>query len=399
MGEMEYIPYLIQALTVQSFKNFRLIACVNQPESWWTNLDKRYVCKNNQETINYLRECINIDNVEIIDRSSKGTGWDPKNHGVGWARKTIMDEINLHADDNDIIVSLDGDTTFGQNYLKSIIDNFNQHPFAIGMSVPYYHPLSIDLQANRAMLRYEIYMRNYSLNMWRIRSPYSFTALGSAIALPVWAYRKIGGMSPKKSGEDFYFLQKLRKAGDIICWNIEKVFPGTRFSDRVFFGTGPAMIKGNNGDWSSYPVYHYKLFDQVKETYDMYNALFDNSIQTPLDDFLNEVFKADNIWKPLIINASDINHFIKAAHQKFDGFRILQYVKMKQRELDLSDEDCLRQYIFKFYEGELTEDLFDRLSRLSFEASSLEDLNKIRNFLIWAEEKFLRINIFANPWS
>ncbi len=92
----------------------------------------------------------------------------------------------------------------------------------------------------------------------------SFTAIGSAMALPVKSYRAIGGMTPHKSGEDFYFLQKLRKFGKVLTWNKEKVYPEARYSDRVFFGTGPAMIKGRDGDWSSYPIYPFELFDEIK---------------------------------------------------------------------------------------------------------------------------------------
>ena len=78
----------------------------------------------------------------------------------------------------------------------------------IGLAVPYYHKLIGDA-TDRLILRYEIYMRCYLINLLRIQNPYAFTALGSAMAVTVRAYRKAGGLTPVKSGEDFYFLQNL----------------------------------------------------------------------------------------------------------------------------------------------------------------------------------------------
>ena len=156
---------------------------------------------------------------------------------------------------------------------------FDYTPDAVALSNPYYHKLTGAEAEDRAILRYEIYMRNYAINMLLINSPYAFTAMGSAIALPVSSYKAIGGLTPKLSGEDFYFLQKLRKYGNINIHNKEKVYPAARFSDRVFFGTGPAMIKGNDGDWESYPIYHIQLFKNIERTYESFEILFKNDFQ------------------------------------------------------------------------------------------------------------------------
>ena len=219
LNEFENIPCFISDLRKQSGNtDFELYVCVNQPNEWWEIEVKINICLNNLQTISYLQKIRNESGfpINIIDRSSKGNGWQSKNLGVGWARKTIMDEINIHAKDNDLILSIDADTGFNAGYFLSVIDSFQKFPKATALAVPYYHRLTDDDIANRAILHYEIYMRYYNINLLRIKSPYSFTALGSAIVLPVWAYRNIGGMTPKKSGEDFYFLQKLRKYGNMI---------------------------------------------------------------------------------------------------------------------------------------------------------------------------------------
>ncbi|MCK5839711.1 MAG: glycosyltransferase, partial [Bacteroidales bacterium] len=237
LDEYEYIRNFIQCLSNQTYTDFKLVVCVNQPDDWWEDPDKTDICIGNQKTIQYLSG-ITAFAVEIIDRSSKGNGWTGKQYGVGWARKTIMDEINLEAFNNDIIVSLDADTEFNPGYLKSIVETFTHNIDSTALAIPYYHKLTNDEHADRAILRYEIYMRYYAVNMLRIDNSYAFTAIGSAMAIPVKAYRAVGGITPHYSGEDFYFLQKLKKYGSILNWNDEWVYPAARFSDRVFFGTG-----------------------------------------------------------------------------------------------------------------------------------------------------------------
>jgi len=381
MNEAENIAVFISDIRGQTFKNFELFVCVNQPEDFWNNEKKISICKNNEKTINFLNE-ISDFSITIIDKSSRGNAWKGKKFGVGWARKHCMDSISEKADDNNLIVSLDADTRFSKNYFSSLIDNFNSNPEIIALSVPYYHKLVDDELANRAILHYEIYMRYYSINLKRINNPYNFTALGSAIVLPVKSYRRIGGITPHKSGEDFYFLQKLCKTGDILSRNSEKVNPAARFSDRVFFGTGPAMIKGSRGDWSSYPIYNYKFFDDVKLTFDLFPKLFTEEIATPMTKFLQAQFKTLDLWQPLRKNFKTKNQFVKACQNKVDGLRILQFLKSKQKENILSDEENLISYLNNFYDKNELEKLGINFNEFSFSKTSINDLDKMRNFLV-----------------
>ncbi len=385
MDEPDYMSSVIKSVKKQTYKNYELFVCVNQPDDWWSQTEKINICENNLRSIEYLKSIREFP-ITIIDRCSKGNGWKGKKYGVGWARKTLMDAINKIADKNDIIISLDADTVFSENYFQSVINNFIQNPDAVALSVPYYHNLTNDETANRAILRYEIYIRYYSINLTKINNPYNFTALGSAIALPVWAYRGINGITPHKSGEDFYFLQKLRKFGEIILWNNEKVYPAARFSNRVFFGTGPAMIKGRSGDWSSYPVYYYSLFNDVGKTYDLFSSLFYNDIKTPMSDFLESQFNL-NLWKPIRENCKTEDKFIKACRNKVDGLRILQYLKSKQKEINLTDEECLMEFLKKFYKNQI-KDLNVNFDKFSFQNSKIEELNEIRDFLINKEKEY-----------
>jgi hypothetical protein len=139
-------------------------------------------------------------------------GWTGKDHGVGMARKTLMDAIDLWCtQDAAASVSAEGMSAEHKDFpgrkntrhatkkahhhpghhpqpgcrygIRAQLPGFGgiivpKHPTMMGLSNPYYHKLTGEEALDRAMLRYEIYMRHYAINMWRIGSPYSFTALG-----------------------------------------------------------------------------------------------------------------------------------------------------------------------------------------------------------------------------
>ncbi len=385
LNELENIDIFIKDIKAQTLKNYYLYICVNQPDEWWNLNEKAEICRNNEKTIYYLKS-LNDKRIVVIDKSSKTHGWKGKHSGVGWARKILMDTINEIAHENDIIVSLDADTRFNPEYFESIILNFNNSPSAMAVSIPYYHKLTENEDLNRAILRYEIYMRYYAINLWRINSPFKFTALGSAIACPLWAYRKIGGISPMKSGEDFYFLQKFCKVGKILNWNPEKVYPAARYSDRVFFGTGPALIKGNKGDWQTYPIFHYTFFDEILQSYVKFPELYYNDINYPMSDFLNAHFKDNKWWYLLRKNYKTEENFVKACYEKVDGLRTLQFLKNRQSSISLSDEECILDFLNKFYPKVISE--LEINKKFKFNELTIEKLDKLRNILMEIEEKY-----------
>jgi hypothetical protein len=88
------------------------------------------------------------------------------------------------------------------------------------------------------------------------------------------------------------------------------------------------MIKGNNGDWSSYPVYPARLFDDVGRTQQRFSDLYKKDMNTPMDPVL--LPGKEMLWKKLRDNVASEKQFIKACHQKVDGLRILQYLKSEE---------------------------------------------------------------------
>ncbi|HNY01498.1 MAG TPA: glycosyltransferase family 2 protein [Bacteroidales bacterium] len=396
MDEPGTLERLLACLSAQTCRDFRLYVCVNQPDSWHDDPARSGVCHRNAGSLSLLRNFRDFP-VTVIDHTTRGKGWKGKKLGVGYARKAVMDRISAEATGDEIIVSLDADTVFGERYLESVATAFADAPDAVAMSVPYFHRVPADEAAARAILRYEIYMRHYFLSLARIGSPYTFTALGSAMAVSVRAYRALGGITPKLSGEDFYFLQKLRKYGRILLYNEVMVYPEARFSDRVFFGTGPAMIRGAAGDWSSYPVYQVALFSQVEETYRRLPEFFLKTPDTQVVRFLSKVFSEEDPFEPLRINHKTVARFTRAFHEKFDGLRILQYLKTCNETWGSTDEENLAEYLAIFYPGSLTGLMGKEPGAFRFREAGIDALDRIRMFLFDKEQEFRLTAALSSP--
>ncbi len=397
MDEYSVIRKTLDCIRRQTYRTFHLFVCVNQPEIYHHAPAYAEVVESNRKTLEMLG---NVDDImlNVIDKSSAGKGWDEKNYGVGWARKVLFDEIMKIAHDEDIIVCMDADTKFNDDYFQNIVNKFSTFPEATALSNPYYHPLTTDRELNRLMLRYEIYMRYYALNLWRIGSPYNFTALGSAISFSVGAYRKISGVAPKFSGEDFYLLQKLRKSGRVIHYNEESVYPATRYSNRVFFGTGPALIKGRTGDWTSYPFYKPELFDMILSLYKDFHVLYEENISTVADEFIRVSFGQDpgSLWDELRQNSPDKLRFIHSCHIKFDGLRILQFLRFfhfKQKVVE-PKPDFMYNYLSHYHSD--AQKSFEFLNDVDFSKSSVKKLNELRDQMFQIEMDYRKNDEIEN---
>lgn len=332
MDEFDNLDNLLGCLRNQRYNNFTTYFCVNQPESWHVsdNRWQRQVVENNRQTIERLSNTTDLD-IVVIDRSSKGFGWAEKRKGVGWARKVLMERITAERGDDEVVVSLDADTQFDCNHLASVVCVFEHNPTLSAISVPYYHPLAGDEAVDRRLLRYECYMRHYMINMLEIGSPYAFTALGSAMAFTVVAYKKAGGITPLQGGEDFYLMQKFVKTGSVMVGgeDVEHLIvrPQGRLSRRVPFGTGPAVAMNLEEQHRKYPFYAKEAFIKVKATYDWFPNLFDTDVETPMTAFLKEQLKTTDPWGPLRKNFKKRDLFVRACKEKVDGLRILQFLR------------------------------------------------------------------------
>lgn len=343
MAERDNVAALLDNLRRQTLQHFTVYCCVNNPEGWADSADpwEHDVYEQNQDTLAMLRGVSDIT-LKVMDCSSPGCGQSSRQRGVGWARKRLFEQVcedcrAALTDDSTLIVSLDADTAFPVSYLQSVLATMNGNPALAALAVPYYHPLSGHEASDRAMLRYELYMRHYAISLMESGIPYCFTALGSAMVFPVWAYRRVGGITPLQGGEDFYLMQKFAKTGHIGLWLSDTsdssgatpccVRPQGRPSRRVPFGTGPAIAKGLDSIEDTYPFYPAEGFAAVRDTYALFPQLYDAGVETPMSAFLRQQLKTEDLWQPLRKNFRTRELFVHACKERADGLRILQYLK------------------------------------------------------------------------
>lgn len=327
MAESANLPDLLDRLCAQTAREVSsLYCCVNNEEGSPLQAD-------NERCLQLLARFDGLP-LTVIDRSTPGHGWTGKKKGVGWARKLLFDRIAEEHNGDELVVSMDADTAFDDDYLEAVLATMNARPQCSAFWVPYCHPLEGDEPTQRALLRYECYMRRYLIQMLHIGSPYAFTALGSAMVFPVWAYRRVGGITPLQGGEDFYLLQKFAKTGTLTgCFASPydsrpmTVRPQGRPSPRVPFGTGPAIAKGVEAMQEAYPFYADEGFAAVRATYDLFPHLYEADVETPMSDFLRRQLGTDDLWGPLRSNFKSLPLFVKACAERVDGLRILQYLK------------------------------------------------------------------------
>lgn len=382
MDEEAYLPNTLACIMRESAcVPVRVMVCVNQPDDWWQQADKLAVCESNRRTMAYVQATYG-GLVEVTDCSSPGRGWAANRCGVGMARRLLMRQALREAEPDDVLISMDADTCWQQGYVQEVCDRLAHK--AEALCSRYYHPMSGALRQDRAMLRYEIYMRSYLINQLRIGSPYAFTALGSVIACTAGAAKKVDGFDTQVSGEDFYFLQKLAKSRPVALYSEQVVYPANRVSHRVPYGTGPAIAKNMEGHTEVYPVFSPSHFDDIKQVYDMLPSLMEADVECKYLYFLTQLFKNNNFLAPLRRNSKSITQFKKAFHQKADALREFQYLRWcTQQEAGGDEEHLLRllQQHYATHAGVLPP------AGWTMEALPVERLNAIRNELYVIEDE------------
>lgn len=200
-----------------------------------------------------------------------------KKAGVGLARKIGMDAaLNRFSsiDHDGLIVCLDGDCAVSTNYLTELLRC--EKAKINGLSIAFEHDVnSIDNQRNKQIVDYEIFLRYYVHALRSAGYPHAFHTVGSSMACRASAYAKIGGMNTRKAGEDFYFLHKLIPQGGFYDLTTATVFPSSRVSERVPFGTGRAMLEMNAGTKDFDTLYNPETFRDLSILFfDEADALF-----------------------------------------------------------------------------------------------------------------------------
>lgn len=372
MNELENIEKLLDHLSNQSLLPATISFCINQPESWRKNSEKKDIIVNNRKTLMYLKKIASSFPIPIIllDHTSPGNGFDSDVGCVGLARKHCIDSFLPFTTDNDIIVNLDADTYYPVNYFENIIEIYSQLPMLSGVCAPYYHKID-NLTEDRArlMLRYEIFLRYYTIQLFLIKSPYAYMPIGSAMSFKVEAYKKAGGFKVKDAGEDFYTMQQIRKIGIINSWLNTTVYPAARISDRVVFGTGPAINMNLDNQVKKYPFYPTDLFKKI-ESY--YNILENSNTIENIVENLKEIIPEKVIWK-IYKNHPQKEKFIHAIHEYFDALHILKFLNANYA-IDMKNNF---EYFKDFFQNLFNKNMIYK----NWQEISIDELNQIRDKL------------------
>jgi uncharacterized protein YjaG (DUF416 family) len=284
----------------------------------------------------------------FVDASTSGNELPSKEAGVGLARKIGMDlALNYFCYEHpkQTLVCLDADCEVSDNYISMLYEKIHQNKIDAA-SIKFEHQLNNSEEINKAIINYEIFLRFYVLGLKYANSPYSFFTIGSSMACSVQAYCNIGGMNKKKAAEDFYFMEKLSKNYLIKNINNCAVYPSSRGSWRVPFGTGQRVNRFLSNTQNDYLLYNPVSFSILKE----WLSFFTNSesqsalsylvgadkIYSGLKGFLeSQNFVAD--WTRIMLNTKTSEQLIKQKSFWFDGFRTLKLVHyLRDHSLGLS---------------------------------------------------------------
>lgn len=273
-----------------------------------------------------------------IDASSPGMEIPDREGGVGTARKIGMDMalqlLNGVGPGGGVIMCLDADTLVANNYISAICDHFAATGDA-GAVVDFAHQMPLNPDLLSAICSYEIFLRSYVMGLSFAGSPYAFHSIGSAMACTAEGYASVRGMNRREAAEDFHFLNKLAKIGNIGIISNTRVFPSPRGSHRVPFGTGQQinrfLITGRDmcvlHDPNVFVILR-KWLECIEENPDgnpeeiLKTA---GQIHPGVAEFLC-MNRFENDWMGIRRNCPDSIHLIEQFHVWFDGLMTLRLI-------------------------------------------------------------------------
>jgi glycosyltransferase involved in cell wall biosynthesis len=262
-----------------------------------------------------------------------------RDFGAGMARKIGMDQAlyrfasigNIHG----VIVSLDADCEVADNYFTAL-DDFFKNGGNKSCTIYYEHPLSGNLSVENyaAIVQYELHLRYYKQALLSVGFPHAIDTIGSCFALRAQSYAQAGGMPRKQAGEDFYLLHKVLPLGGFSELKATCVYPSSRMSSRVPFGTGPAVqqIMNRQDEYLSYNLQAFldliPLFNQVDKFFAADEERYSDVI-SQLPGRLASFLKQDSFGNDILHickNCASLAVFRKRFYEVFNAFKIVKYL-------------------------------------------------------------------------
>ena len=277
----------------------------------------------------------------------------PAKQGVGLARKIGVD-ISAQLVANGVVKSRwlhssDADASLPDNYFTVTNQLSTDYHIAI---------YNFDHQCDHANVHWanQLYQQALSYYVSGLRyagSPYAYYTIGSILAFDVNAYAKVRGFPKRSAGEDFYLLNKLTKLSEFnqepstqcsstrqesqynhYFFNECEIVLKARTSDRVPFGTGPAVQKILNlkEQGEDYCYYQPQLFEYLKLTLNAFNNLAQRSREfeewlTGLPEECQRALLAIGFEQFVLKHQGDgKKQFNQQLHTWFDSFKTLKFI-------------------------------------------------------------------------
>ena len=267
---------------------------------------------------------------ENLPRKHAGVGLARK-IGMEWAVRGFLQSRNSEG----VIISLDADCTVSDNYLCSIENQFKTYSTNCCVLNFHHRTLGDNVALRSAIDQYEQYIWYFRNALKAVDFPYYFHTIGSAFAVSADAYIRSGGIGRQQGGEDFYFLQKVFFLGKTVELMKTYVYPEARYSERIPFGTGPALEKIATSEDGLVRVYSVESFQALKSFFllrlqfykqpqEVVQVLVEK-LHISVQQFLSE----NNLLSA--INDCNENSATAATFQKrffhhFDAFTIIKYL-------------------------------------------------------------------------
>lgn len=261
--------------------------------------------------------------------------------GAGQPRKIGMDLAIEHfgheQKTSGVLISLDADATVEPNYLVEIYKHFRKYKLQ-SATIRFHHPVNHLPEGDplrQATELYEQYLHYYRAALEYIGYPYAYYTIGSAFAVTADAYRKVGGMGKQQAGEDFYFLQKIFPLGKTRFIDTTCVYPQARVSDRVPFGTGPAVSKMMANKEIIKLTYQVEAFRELKQLFDRVEDFFqlsEQGLRTSLNSYpayMQAFLEEDGFLEKMVEisrHTANKESFKKRFFSYFTAFKILKYL-------------------------------------------------------------------------
>jgi len=154
--------------------------------------------------------------------------------------------------------------------------------------------------------------------------------VGSSFSVNSLVYQQQGGMNLRKAGEDFYFLHKLFPLGCFGEIADAIVYPSSRSSDRVPFGTGRSIAEWKNQQKDLNYSYSFKIFKIIKSLFDDPLVFYENeNFQSIVDEKLHSFLatqKFDKVLNETKKHTSNKDAFVKRYSRYWSGFKLWKLI-------------------------------------------------------------------------